>query len=57
MTKKHYVALARELAWLLSTASTEEALGVRGAILVIATELKAENRAFDRQKFLTACGM
>lgn len=57
MTKKHYVALARELAHLLATATAEEAVGIRGAIRVMATEMKAENRAFDRERFLTACGM
>lgn len=57
MTKKHYTALARELAHALAGATTEEALGIRVAIHILCAELKAENRAFDKQKFLTACGL
>ena len=57
MTRKHYNELAKELAWLLDTASAEEAIGVRGAIRIICDGLKAENRSFDRERFLTACGM
>jgi hypothetical protein len=57
MTKKHYTELAKELAWLLSTASAEEAVGIRGAIHILCVSLKAENRAFDKERFLTACGL
>lgn len=57
MTKKHYVSLARELADALATATTEEAVGIRVAIHILCAELKAQNRAFDKARFLTACGM
>jgi hypothetical protein len=57
MTKKHYEELAQEFAWLLSTATDEEAIGIRGAIRVVSNALKAENRAFDKERFATACGL
>lgn len=58
MTRKHYRELAEELAWLLGTAGTaEERQGMVATIKVLAASLKAENRAFDRERFFTACGL
>jgi hypothetical protein len=58
MTRKHYVAIAATIRRQYDAAESGEA---RLAIATLARELcadfKVANRAFDRSRFLTACGL
>lgn len=57
MTRKHYNALATEFAHLIRISNEDERRGAKDAIRIVADALKAENSAFDRQRFYTACGL
>lgn len=58
MTRKNYNELADSLAFLLRiTANEDERRGVIETIKVVATTLKSDNRAFDKERFFTACGI
>ena len=57
MTRKHYTQIAQEFRDLLNVSSTEERRGVVGAISVVMTALKAENQAFNKDRFKEACGL
>lgn len=52
MTKKHFIALAREIAQ--SSRTTEDRLF---AAMVVIRVAEADNPRFDRARFLTACGL
>jgi hypothetical protein len=58
-SKKHYVAVAREIAELLKDLDGSNA--AINAIALLASRLayvfKDDNPAFDRERFLRACGV
>jgi hypothetical protein len=58
-SKKHYVAIAREIAELLK--DLEGSNAAINAIALLASRLacifKDDNPAFDRERFLRACGV
>jgi hypothetical protein len=58
-SKKHYVAIAREIAELLK--DLEGSNAAINAVVLLASRLacifKADNPAFDRERFLRACGV
>jgi len=56
MTRKDYVLLAAAIASMPSHAPTLRA-ATRSAALVIADALAKDNPRFDRERFLTACGV
>jgi hypothetical protein len=58
-SKKHYVAIAREIAELLKDLEGSNAAIHAVALLAsrVACIFKDDNPAFDRQRFLQACGV
>jgi hypothetical protein len=58
-SKKHYVAIAREIAELLK--DLEGSNAAINAVALLASRLayvfKDDNPAFDRERFLRACGV
>jgi len=58
MSRKDYVMVAAEFAWVLKRHESKEAVA---ALSELANELangfKRDNSRFDRQRFLTACGL
>lgn len=57
MTRKNYEAIALEMKWLLAISTGERREGIVEAIKVLASNLKADNRAFNKERFFTACGI
>lgn len=58
MTKKDYIKLAAAIKQASEDSpSAEENRGIRFAAEAIADVLKADNSAFDRLRFLEACGL
>jgi hypothetical protein len=57
MTRKHYNAIAEEMAFLLRASQGERREGIVEAVKILASTLKADNSAFDKQRFFTACGI
>ena len=58
-SKKHYVAIAREIAELLKDLEGSNAAINAIALLTLrlACVFKDDNPAFDRERFLRACGV
>jgi hypothetical protein len=58
-SKKHYVAIAREIAELLKDLDGSNAAINAVALLAsrLACVFKDDNPAFDRERFLRACGV
>ena len=58
-SKKHYIAIAREIAELLK--DLEGSNAAINAVALLASRLacifKDDNPAFDRERFLQACGV
>lgn len=55
MTRKHYIAIANIIRQDLEQNGDNDTL--ERVAKELATILKADNRAFDRDRFLTACGV
>jgi len=54
-SKKHYVAIAREIAEILK--DLEGSNAAINAVALLASRLRDDNPAFDRERFLHACGV
>lgn len=57
MTRKNYNAIAQDMAFLLGASQGERREGIVEAIKILASTLKADNSAFDKERFFTACGI
>jgi hypothetical protein len=64
MTRKHYNAMAADLndrtvaiAGLDESVRFSQYMAHKDTILVVCRTLKADNPAFDRDRFLAACGL
>lgn len=58
MTRKNYVAMAELIKTEVDNAmSPQQVEGMKSVISALATALKRDNQAFDRTRFLTACGL
>lgn len=56
MTKKHYEAIARSIKGTLGS-YPESIQAMRMLTVYLASTFEVENPRFDREKFLTACGV
>jgi hypothetical protein len=57
MTRKNYRELAQDFANLLNMCNEDERRGAIDAINIVMNSLKAENSAFNKDKFKEACGL
>lgn len=55
MTRKHYVAIAKIISEQLVDGKDKETL--EAVSKALSSVLKEDNRAFDKERFLTACGL
>jgi hypothetical protein len=56
MSKKHYEAIAKAINHHVIMSNTEEAHIIKCVAEDIATIMAADNRAFNRGRFMQACG-
>lgn len=57
MSRKHYVAMAATIRRHVEHACPAGRVALGAVVRDLCAELKADNRAFDRERFLTACGL
>lgn len=58
MTRKDYVLIADAIKWQMeNSTSAEQQQGVKFTAGELAWRLAQENPRFDRERFLTACGV
>lgn len=56
-SRKLYVAMAQTIAYRYKFADLAEQETIRGLVIDLCGDLKQDNIAFNRDKFLTACGL
>jgi hypothetical protein len=58
VTKRHFIMLARNIGMARQTAANaDQVRAIDTLACALAYDLKAENPRFDRDRFLTACGV
>lgn len=57
MTRQHYVAMARTIAYHVQGADDAQRVAIDRLVRDLSYDLKRENPRFDRDRFLTACGL
>ena len=57
MTRKHFVAMARTIAYHVGAADDHDRLVIDRLVRDLCYDLAATNPAFNRQRFMDACGL